>query len=306
MNSRIPETPVPDQAEGLRSLRTHAQPSPSTTARCVAVGSGKGGVGKTVVSIGIGMALCELGRRVLLFDGDMGLANIDLQMGLTPQYTVQDVIFGHCAIERACLHTEQGPDVLASASGAAELADLSPARRRLFIEELFRFAANYDYFLIDTGAGIGRGTTDFLAACPEVLVVLTNEPTSLMDAYAMIKTLHLRGEAHGLGVIVNMVDSIDEGEQVFNRLNTIAHQFLGLSLSLEGVLVYDRRVSDAIRRQQSIVRFAANGAVAQCVRDVAKRLENRPRKTARPPRLDQWIKQWELSAFLSTGKESQP
>ncbi len=303
--NRLEQNPagdMQDQAAGLRALanRGVTRPVAAGTTRCVAIGSGKGGVGKTVVSVGLSLALCERGFKVLLFDGDMGLANVDLQMGLVPEFTVQDVIFGHCPLEKARLSVEGGPDVLVSASGSPELVDLSPARRRLFIEDLFRFASNYDFFLIDTGAGIGRGSTDFLAACPEVLVVLTNEPTSLMDAYALIKTLHLRGEAHGLGVIVNMVDTLEEGERVFGRLNDIARQFLGLTLSLEGVLVYDRRVSDAIRRQQSIVRYAGDGAVAHCLRDLAGRLGNRRRAQARPPDLDQWIKQWEVSAFLAT------
>ncbi len=298
---RNPNDHAGDQAAALRPstpLSKKIAPPP-VGARCIAIGSGKGGVGKTVVSVGLALSLCERGQRVLLFDGDMGLANVDLQMGLVPAFTIQDVIFGHCSLENACMRIEGGPDVLVSASGAPELADLSPARRQLFIEDLFRFSSNYDYFLIDTGAGIGRGSTDFLAACPEVLVVLTNEPTSLMDAYALIKTLHLRGEVHGLGVIVNMVDSLDEGERVFSRLNAIARQFLGVSLALAGVLVYDRQVSDAIRQQQSIVRYASGGAVAHCLRDIARHIETRPRQQVVPLSLAQWGKQWEVTAFLS-------
>lgn len=294
-----------DQAAGLRAMNAQSFRGVSlSTARCVAIGSGKGGVGKTVVSVGLSLALCELKHRVLLFDGDMGLANVDLQMGLVPEFTVQDVIFGHCPMEKACIHVDGGLDVLVSASGSADLADLSSARRRLFIEELFRFAANYDFFLIDTGAGIGGVSTDFLAACPEVLVVLTNEPTSLMDAYALIKTLHLRGEVKGLGVIVNMVDSVEEGERVFGRLNDITRQFLGLTLQLDEVLIYDRRVSDSIRRQQSILHYAGSGAVANSLRELAGRLAKRPRQLSSPPNLEQWMRQWELSAFLSNGLDA--
>ncbi len=291
-----------DQAAGLRTLTEHIAPAPKGpgTTRCVAIGSGKGGVGKTVVSVGISMALSEMGRRVLLFDGDMGLANVDLQMGLVSEYTLQDVIFGQCALEQACQHVENGPDVLVSASGSPELADISPARRRMFIEDLFRFACDYDYFIVDTGAGIGRSTTDFLAACPEVLIVLMNEPTSLMDAYALIKTLHLRAGGQGMGVIVNMVDSLDEGEQLFEQLNGIARQFIGAPLTLEGVIVYDRRVSEAIRKQHSIVQYASNGGVAQCLRELAGRLAARPRRFAPRPTLEQWIAQWENSEFLKT------
>ena len=296
-----------DQAAGLRAqVPTPMAPGSVIGTRCVAIGSGKGGVGKTVLSVGLSLALSELGKRVLLFDGDMGLANVDLQMGLVPQFTLQDVLFGQCNIEQACQRVENGPDVLVSASGAPELVDLSDARRRLFIEDLFRFASRYDYFLVDTGAGIGRSTTDFLAACPEVLVVLTNEPTSLMDAYALIKTLHLRAKGQALGVVVNMVDSIDEGESLFAKLDTIARQFIGATLSLEGVVVYDRRVSEAIRSQRSIVRYASNGAVAHCLRDLASRLVVRPRRAAPRVSMDQWVAQWEFSDFLKTEEGPTP
>lgn len=291
-----------DQAAGLRALSHSAATLPASSGtRCVAIGSGKGGVGKTVVSVGLSMALSELGKNVLLFDGDMGLANVDLQMGLVPEYTLQDVLFGQCNLAQACQSVPGGPDVLVSASGAPELVDLSDARRRLFIEELFRFASKYDYFVVDTGAGIGRATTDFLAACPEVLVVLTNEPTSLMDAYALIKTLHLRAAGQGLGVVVNMVDSLDEGEALFDRLNRIARQFIGADLILEGIIVFDRRVSEAIRRQRSIVQYAAQGAVAHCLRDLAAQLTRRPRRAAPRPAMEQWIEQWQVSEFLNAG-----
>ncbi len=292
---------VEDQAAGLRAL--HAGPGTVYGGtRCIAVGSGKGGVGKTAVSVGLGLAFSEQGRRVLLFDGDMGLANVDLQMGLESDYTLQDVIFGQCTLEQACQRVENGPDVLVSASGSPELVDLSPARRKLFIEDLFRFASRYDIFLVDTGAGIGRSTTDFLAACPEVLVVLTNEPTSLMDAYALIKTLHLRAQGQSLGVVVNMVDSIDEGEALFARLDAIARQFIGAALTLEGVIVFDRRVSEAIRSQRNIVRYASNGAVARCLRDLAFRLASRPRRAAPRVTLEQWMAQWEGSEFLKSAE----
>lgn len=290
-----------DQAAALRSGAGTGKPRPTPAGvRCLAIGSGKGGVGKTMVSVGMGFSLCERGQRVLLFDGDMGLANVDLQMGLIPSFTIQDVIFGHCALDQACMRIEGGPDVLVSASGAAELADLSPARRQLFIEDLFRYAATYDYFLIDTGAGIGRSSTDFLAACPEVLVVLTNEPTSLMDAYALIKTLHVRGDVRGLGVVVNMVDTLDQGERVFARLQAIVRQFLGVSLTLAGIVVYDRRVSDAIRQQESIMRYASGGAVAHCLRALAGHVVRSPRKQVTQRSLEEWGKQWEVTAFLGS------
>lgn len=298
------ENGIEDQAAGLRNVSSRqAVAGKASRVRCMAIGSGKGGVGKTVVSVGLSMALSEMGYRVLLFDGDMGLANIDLQMGLDPVHTIQDVIFGNCSLENACIKVPSGPDVLVAASGAPELADLGNARRQMFIEELVGFAAGYDFFIVDTGAGIGRGTTDFLAACPEVLVILANEPTSLMDAYALIKVLRMRESKSSLMTVVNMVDTLDEGERISERLNAITNQFLGIKLQLAGIITYDRRVSHAIRVQQSIINYAERGAVAHCLRELAGKIINNPSRTKRRGvQLEEWLEQWAATDFLGGGK----
>jgi flagellar biosynthesis protein FlhG len=237
------------------------------------VGSGKGGVGKTMVSLGLAYSLVNLGRRVLLVDADLGLANVDLQAGVDPRFTLQDVLFGACALAEAVIRIRQGPDILAAASGAPEMVDLGSARRRLFVEDLVRFAAGYEFVIIDVGAGIGQNVTAFLAAAPEVLVVVANEPTSLMDAYALIKTMARQPDPPALAAVVNMVRSQEEGLLLGNRVNAIARQHLGLDLRVAGVIPYDRLVPDAIRARRSIALFAPQSppalALAALARDIA-------------------------------------
>ena len=182
-----------DQASELRAQAKTTVRIPSRL-RCIAVSSGKGGVGKTMISVGIGWCLASMKHKVLILDADLGLANVDIQMGLNPKLTLQDAVFGRCSLDDVVIRSESGPDVLVSASGAPELVDMGGARREMFIEELIRFAASYEYLIIDVAAGIGRNIMSFLSASPEVLVVVANEPISAWDGawldWAQIQKLH--------------------------------------------------------------------------------------------------------------------
>ncbi len=253
--------------------------------RCIAVGSGKGGVGKTMISIGLSFELVRLGHRVLLMDADLGLANIDIQTGVDPEFTLQDVVFGDCPLEKALMKIENGPDILPSASGAADMADMGNARRQLFVEKLIEFAANYDFFMIDAGAGIGRSIITFLAAAPEVLVVVANEPTSIMDAYSLVKCLKQEPSPPRMMMIVNMVRSLDEGEELAARLNTITRRFLNLELPAAGIVMFDPCVGDAIRARRPVPLFAPKSAPAKCLAEIARFLVSsraRGGQTGRP------------------------
>ncbi len=243
--------------------------------RCLAVGSGKGGVGKTMISIGLACCLAEMKYRVLIFDADLGLANVDLQIGVDPRFTLQDVIYGNCSLSEAVVTTPCGPDILAASSGAPEMADMGGARRQMLVEELIRFAANYDFLIIDVGAGISKSVTAFLAAAPEVMVVVANEPTSIMDAYSLIKILSQAPEQPAISLAINMVQSLEEGEHLAERLNAITHKFLNVELPVAGIVVYDPVVGDAIRARESIVAYAPGSAPAQCIREAAVSLATR-------------------------------
>jgi len=270
---------VSDQASELRdaSLREERRPAPPPLRlRCLAVGSGKGGVGKTMISIGLACCLARMKYRVLLMDADLGLANVDLQMGINPIFTLQDIVYGSCTPEEAVVSVPDGPDVLAAASGAPELADMGSARRQMLVEELMRFASRYDYLVIDVGAGIGAGVTSFLAAAPEVLVVVANEPTSIMDAYSLIKVLRQATDPPSISLMINMVRSLEEGELLAQRINVITKKFLSTELPVAGIVMYDTLVGDSIRARQPLIHYAGQSAPAKCLDETARSIISGP------------------------------
>lgn len=238
--------------------------------RCLAVGSGKGGVGKTMVSVGLSMALVDMGYRVLLFDADMGLANVDLQMGLDPLFTLQDVVYGGCSLERAVISIENGPDVLASSSGAREMTTINEISREMLVDDLIRFSANYDFLIVDTEAGIGPGAITFLQAMPQVDVIVMNEPTSVMDAYSLIKILSGSVHPPEIRLVVNNVRTETEGHNLAKRMNEAASRFLGRTFGLAGIILHDPVVGDAIRARCSVVHFAPDSAPAIGLRSLAR------------------------------------
>ena len=263
-----------DQAAKLREMMTPTQQtaaSPSLAGlRCLAVGSGKGGVGKTVISIGLACALARWRYNVLIIDADLGLANVDLQLGVEPRYTLQDVVFGSCPVEDAVVSSPYGPDLLASSSGAPEMVNMGGARREMMVNELMRFAARYDFLIIDGAAGIGQSIISFFAAAPEVAVVVANEPTSIMDAYSLIKVLRQHAQPPALRLVLNMVQTLQEGEQLAARLNLITQKFLGIQLPVAGVIPYDPLVGHSIRARKPIMAYAPGSMPARCLEDVAR------------------------------------
>jgi flagellar biosynthesis protein FlhG len=238
--------------------------------RCLAVGSGKGGVGKTVVSVGLSTVLVEMGYRVLLLDADLGLANVDLQIGIDPAYTLQDVVYGDCPLARAVMSVPGGPDILAASSGAQEMVSMGESRRDMLVDELITFSAGYDFLIIDTEAGIGPGAITFLAGMPQVNIVVANEPTSVMDAYALIKILSRQPVAPDIRLVINSVRSEEEGRRLAARLNETAARFIGRTFETAGLILYDSVVGDAIRARKSVVRYAPQSAPSIGLRKLAR------------------------------------
>ncbi|MBN2164442.1 MAG: AAA family ATPase [Pontiellaceae bacterium] len=249
---------------------TNDCPAVARQLRCIAIGSGKGGVGKTTVSVGLSHALVDLGYRVLLFDADMGLANVDLQMGLEPKFTLQDVVYGGCSLERAIIASPGAPDVLASSSGAREMVSLNEVRREMLVDELISFSARYDFLIIDTEAGIGPGAIAFLQTMPQVNIVVMNEPTSVMDAYSLIKILSGMPHPPEVRLIINNVKSEREGLILASRLNEATKRFLGRTFEVSGIILHDLVVGDAIRARQSVLHFAPESAPALGLRNLAR------------------------------------
>jgi len=239
--------------------------------RFIAVGSGKGGVGKTWFAITLAQALARQGRRVLLFDGDLGLANVDVQLGLIPALDLGAVIAQRASLAQAVAHhADGGFDVLAGRSGSGTLSALAPAQLDRTLTILRRDATAYDLVLLDLGAGVERPVRRMAAAADLLLVLATDEPTSLTDAYAVLK-LHAQDRPDGEAwIVVNQAVSAAAGERTWTTLRRACGSFLGREPPLAGVIRRDDRVRDTIRRQTPLLTRHPASAAAADVEAIAR------------------------------------
>jgi flagellar biosynthesis protein FlhG len=259
-----------------------------------------------MISVGVATALVERGYRVLLFDADLGLANVDLQLGVDPVFTLQDVVYGNCSLSRAVVSVPGGPDILPAASGAQEMVTMSAARRELLVDELIRFASGYDYLIVDTEAGIGPGAIAFLKSMPLVNIVVANEPTSIMDAYSLIKILAEGRPNPEVRLVLNMVKSIEDGHELARRLNDISAKFLGRRLDVAGIILQDSVVGDAIRARRGVIQYAPNSAPARGLQDLAQHLiaTGRQREHGQPVNRELFSSLASISTDGQTAEES--
>jgi len=248
--------------------------APARAGRIIAVASGKGGVGKTWFAITLAHALARQGAHVLLFDGDLGLANVDVQLGLMPERDVGEVISGRMPLENAVLHHEGGFDILPGRSGSGSLASLHPAMLERVLAALRGATARYDVVIADLGAGLDRAQRRMASFSDLLLVIATDEPTSLTDAYAVLK-LHASdagAKAPDARIVVNQAGTVVAGERTFAALRRACSTFLGRTPPLAGVIRRDDRVREAIRRQSLLLtRHPATHAAAD-VEAIATRL----------------------------------
>ena len=251
----------------------------------VAVASGKGGVGKTWCSITLSHALARAGKKVLLFDGDLGLANVDVQLGLMPKRDLNDVIRGRLGLDKVIQRYEEGGfDIVAGRSGQASLSALPSQRLTLLRDQLLEVANNYDVVIMDLGAGVDRTVRMFSATATKTLLVSTDEPTSLTDAYAFIKLGSAAGISKHISVVVNQASSQHEGERTYKTLLKACENFLRLSPPLAGMVRHDAKVKDSIRHQTPILIRSPNADAAEDVQKIAQfvigELTENNRKTA--------------------------
>jgi flagellar biosynthesis protein FlhG len=239
----------------------------------IAVASGKGGVGKTWFAITLAHAAARTGRRVLLFDADLGLANVDIQLGLMPDYDLGSVIAGRVSLADAVLrHPDGGFDIIAGRSGSGALSSIDAASLERTLATLRREAARYDLVLLDLGAGLDRAVRRMSAWADTLLVLATEEPTSLTDAYAVLK-LHAADKPHGdARVVVNQAMSRQAGERTFATLQRACQTFLGQAPAFAGVIRRDDGVRDAIRRQTLLLIRHPNAPAASDLAAVAAAL----------------------------------
>lgn len=241
----------------------------------IAVCSGKGGVGKTWFSVTLSHALARAGRNVLLFDGDLGLANVDIQLGLTPQHDLGSVLAGRRTLQGAVFPFPAGRfDIIAGQSGSGGLASLPPARLSGLRDDLMLLAPSYHTVVIDIAAGIDRTVRTLIARAGTSLVITTDEPTSLTDAYALIKVVRQERPDANLQVVVNMAASESEGERTYGVLVRACESFLHYTPSLAGIVRRDSKVREAIRNQAPLLTRHPNCDAARDVEVIARRLRD--------------------------------
>lgn len=260
----------PDAARHARARAAAASPP---RARLLAITSGKGGVGKTNLSVNLAVRLAKMGRRVALLDADLGLANADVLCNVPVRAHMAHVIAGRKRLEDALIDAPGGFTLVPGASGLAQMANLAPAERQRVTEMMRELATQYDVVLIDTGAGIGPNVMSFLLAADELLVVSTPEPTSITDAYALIKALCRQRENVNVSLLVNMVRDRNEARQVYERINAVCKRFLGLSVGDAGHVVSDARVQGAVRRRVPFVLEMPDAPASLCIGRLAHKLD---------------------------------
>lgn len=278
-----------DQAEKLRMLarsikqqveddiNTQAQQQTESQihkTRVIAVTSGKGGVGKTNFTINIALALAQKGKRVMILDADLGLANVDVLMGLNPQYTLYHVLKEESSIRNAVTTSPHGIMVIAGGSGVQELANLPKKKLQKFIKQMDELEGMADILLIDTGAGLTKNVMSFVMAADEVVVICTPEPTAITDAYGMVKTLYNMKPQSIVQLVVNRVEDQEEADMTANKLTTVAERFLQFPIARLGFILDDQLVSKSVKGQEPFIIKYPNSMAAECIRGLAGQLLN--------------------------------
>ncbi len=239
----------------------------------LAIASGKGGVGKTWFSITLAHALSALRQKTLLFDGDLGLANIDIQLGLMAKYDLGSVVSGVMSLNQVVHHCDKCRfDVIAGRSGSAGLASMPVGRLQILGEDLNLLASDYDKIILDMGAGVEKPVRILSGMAEKIIVVCTDEPTSLTDAYAFIKIMTMQYPKSNINIVINQANSLREGQRTYDTLLKACNSFLKINPPLLGIIRRDTRVRDSIRNQNSILNRYPTSEAAEDVIAIARRL----------------------------------
>lgn len=257
-----------DQAAGLRNI-TRTKP-----VKVIAVTAGKGGVGKSNVSVNLAVALAQQNKNVLLLDADLSLGNIDIMLGLHNKYNLSHVIQGLCDLSDIIIEGPSGIRVIPAASGTEFMAQLSPAEHAGIINAFNELTDDLDYMIIDTAAGISDTVLSFTRSSQELIVVVCDEPTSLTDAYALIKVMSKRYEWTHFHIVANMVRNVKDGRELFNKLFRVSEQFLDVQLDYLGAIPFDESVHKAVKKQKPVLISYPDSIAAHSLKELAENIEN--------------------------------
>ncbi|MCR4940014.1 MAG: MinD/ParA family protein [Treponemataceae bacterium] len=269
-----------DQASELRAMlgkegkNTNTVPSQTHKTRVIAVTSGKGGVGKSNISVNLAIAFAQTGKKVVLIDGDLGMANVNVLLGITPKANLLDVLNKKKKMKDIILNTELGIQIIAGANGFSTIANLNNEQRDFFADE-FTTLSSFDIIIIDTGAGVSENVLRFIEAADEAYVVTTPEPTAITDAYGLIKIIatEFSNSQIVMKLIVNKVHSADEGKRIAERIITIVAQFLNAPVEYLGFIYDDSVVTSSVLRQKPFMISQPSSKAAVCIKHIVGRID---------------------------------
>ncbi|NOY64935.1 MAG: MinD/ParA family protein [Nitrospirae bacterium] len=242
--------------------------------RTITVTSGKGGVGKTNIVANLAISLQRQGRKVMIFDADLGLCNMDVLLGLSPRYNIQHVINGDKRLKDIVVKGPAGVLIVPASSGIEELTNLNEIQKLRLLEEFESLPGRIDYILIDTGAGISTNVTFFCLGAQEIIVVVTSEPTSLTDSYALIKILYTKYQEKNFKILINNVSGESEAKEVFRRLQLVTERFLNLSIDYLGFIPHDLSIQRAVKIQNPVLLRYPDSPSSRAFVDLAKRIDH--------------------------------
>ncbi|MBW2428729.1 MAG: MinD/ParA family protein [Deltaproteobacteria bacterium] len=245
---------------------------PKTNARVIAITSGKGGVGKTSIVANLGYAFTKLGKKVLILDADMGLGNLDVLLGLAPKYNLSHVILEEKRIEEILIEGPGNMKILPASSGIQELTHLTRQQKINILTQLDVLIDRVDILFIDTAAGISSNVMDFNATAHEIVVVVSPEPTSITDAYALMKVLSLKYSEKVCKLLVNRVTRPEEGREVFRQLHLVTERFLDINIEYLGCILNDEKVTKGVKNQKIVSELFPETQASRCFRELARKI----------------------------------
>lgn len=256
-----------NQAQGLAQLAT-----PSNI-NVIAVTSGKGGVGKTNIAVNLAVCLAKTGKSVVLLDADVRLGNVDITLGLKPNYDLRHVISGERTLEEVLMAGPEGIHIVPASSGVSNMIDLTEAQQAGVVRAFSELTFPVDTLIVDTGAGIDSSVRTFASACQDIIVVVCDEPTSITDAYALIKVLNRDCGVKRFQLLANMVENDAQGRRLYGKISRVADRFLDVHLGYLGAVPRDEYLCKAVQRQGAVTQLYPSSRSAQAIRNVAKATE---------------------------------
>jgi flagellar biosynthesis protein FlhG len=261
-----------DQAEALRKLISNeGQENKKTSTKLITVTSGKGGVGKSNFVVNLAIVLQNKGKRVLIFDADLGMGNDDVLMGLYPKYNIFDIIFTDLEIKDIIVEGTNGVSLIPAGSALSKAQDLEESDKKIFLEKLDTLD-EYDYILMDTGAGVNKDVLSFIAASEELILITTPEPTSLTDGYSLIKAIDHYKLKTNAKIIVNKAFTKEEGEETYKRFDRAVSKFLKINIEYLGCILDDRKLVQSVRQQKPFVVLYPNCDATKDIENIAMKL----------------------------------